>query len=145
MTDRNPDRADREATLEEFGEAAFGDTLVIEVTSEAPLTELSDMVDDAEAGHVGPARIALQPETLRRLLTPRRLELVETIMAESPESIQALADEVNRSYPSVHDDLELLADVGIVVFRRQGRANQPVIPYDRIEYSGVIVRDETPA
>jgi predicted transcriptional regulator len=145
MTERNPDRRDREADLEEFGERAFGDTLVIEVTGEEPLAELSEMVDRAEGGDTGPARLSLQPETLRQLLTPRRLELAEAIMAESPESIQALADRVDRSYPTVYEDLELLADVGVVVFRREGRANRPVIPYDRIEYSGVIVRDETPA
>lgn len=143
MTELNPDRVDREADLKEFGESAFADTLVIEVTDDEPLAELSDReVDDAA---VGPARISLQPETLRRLLTRRRLELVEQLLAEPAESIQDLADRVDRSYPSVHEDLELLADIGVVVFRRRGRAKQPIVPYDRIEYSGVIVRDETPA
>lgn len=143
MTDRNPDRADREADLEEFGRSAFADTLVIEVTNDEPLAELAERNDEAETE--GPARISLQPDTLRRLLTPRRLELVEQLLAEPVESIQDLADRVDRSYPSVHEDLELLADIGVIVFRRRGRANQPIVPYDRIEYSGVIVRDETPA
>lgn len=143
MTDLNPDRVEREVLLEEFGETPFGDTLVVDVTIDDPVGHLRTAVDRAEAGEVaGPARIELDPDTLRRLLTPRRLELVQTVMAESPGSISELADLVDRSYPVVHDDIEMLADVGIVVLRREGRANRPVVPYDRIEYRGVIASAE---
>lgn len=145
MTDENPDRVGREEWLEEFGPAAFGDRLVITVTGDDPVDDLYQVADRAEAGEAVPARISLPPEELRRLLTSRRLELIETIMDHSPGSIRACADLVDRSYPSVHEDLELLADLGIVVFRREGRANRPVIPYDRIEYSGVISAREVSA
>lgn len=146
MTVENPDRAYREELLEEFGEAPFGETLVIEVASDDPVDDLRTAVDRAEAGEdAGPARIELDADTLRRLLTPRRLELIQTVMAATPESISELADLVDRSYPVVHDDVELLADVGVVVMQREGRGKRPVIPYDRIEYRGVIARAETAA
>jgi predicted transcriptional regulator len=144
LTAQNPDRTYREELLEEFGEAPFGDTLVIEVASEDPVGDLPTTVDRAEAGgDAGPARIELDSDGLRRLLTPRRLELIQTILEESPESISELADLVDRSYPVVYDDVDMLANVGIVVMRREGRGKRPVIPYDRIEYSGVIARTET--
>jgi predicted transcriptional regulator len=146
MTAQNPDRTYREELLEEFGEAPFGDTLVIEVASEDPVGDLRTTVDRAEGGgDAGPARIELDSDGLRRLLTPRRLELIQTILEESPGSISELADLVDRSYPVVYDDVDLLANVGIVVMRREGRGKRPVIPYDRIEYSGVIARTETAA
>jgi predicted transcriptional regulator len=146
MTDTpTGNRPYREQLLAEHGEDAFGDTLVIEVASDDPLGDLRADVDRMEAGADVPARISLQPETLRRLITPRRLELIEAMMDSPPESIKDLAARVDRSYPAVHEDVDLLADLGVVVFQREGRANRPVIPYDRIEYSGVISRNEAPA
>lgn len=146
MTDNTPgNRPFREQLLAEHGADAFGDTLVIEVASDDPIGDLRADVDRREAGGDVPARISLQPETLRRLITPRRLELIEAMMDDPPESIKDLAGRVDRSYPAVHEDVELLADLGVVVFRREGRANRPVVPYDRIEYSGVITRNEAPA
>lgn len=143
MTDANPDRTHREELLEEFGEASFGETLVIEVSSEDPVGDLRTTFERAAAGEdAGPARIELAPDTLRRLLTPRRLDLIHTVMEASPRSISELADLVDRSYPVVYDDIELLADVGVVVLQREGRGKRPVIPYDRIEYTGVIARTE---
>ncbi|MFB6360186.1 MAG: transcriptional regulator [Halobacteriales archaeon] len=141
MTGQNPDRTYREELLEEFGLAPFGETLVIEVASDDPVGDLRTSVDQAETGEEpGPARIELDSDRLRQLLTPRRIELVQTILETSPGSISELADLTDRSYPVVYDDVELLADVGIVVLQREGRGKRPVIPYDRIEYSGVIAR-----
>lgn len=143
MTSQNPDRTYREELLEEFGQAPFGETLVIEVASDDPVGDLRTTVDGVEAGEdAAVARIELGPDTLRRVLTPRRLELIRTIMETSPASINELADRVDRSYPVVYEDVELFADVGIVVMQRDGRGKRPVIPYDRIEYGGVIVRSE---
>lgn len=37
-----------------------------------------------------------------------------------------------------------LDDVGVVVMQPEGRGKRPVIPYDRIEYLGVIAQAEPP-
>ena len=69
---------------------------------------------------------------LRRLLTPRREELLEAVMADPPKSIRALADRLDRDVRDVHDDLSLLADYRIVHFREAGRAKQPFVPYETV-------------
>lgn len=65
-------------------------------------------------------------------------------MADSPESISALARQVDRNYAEVHADLDVLADYRAVAFERDRQARQPYIPYDRIEYSGTITHQPSP-
>jgi len=69
---------------------------------------------------------------IRTLLTDRRLDVMRTIMTDSPESIQALADALDRNYADVHGDVQVLADHHIVYFDTDGRTKRPVIPYDRV-------------
>lgn len=82
----------------------------------------------------GPRVLSFQdPEQIQRLLTPRRLELLRSVMEDSPESIRQLADRLNRNVSDVHDDVTLLEEYEIVVFEQNGRAKRPVVPYDEIE------------
>ena len=69
---------------------------------------------------------------LRELLTDRRMELLEAVMEQPPESIRALAGRLDRDVRDVHDDLYLLADHGIVHFEADGRAKKPYVPYDTV-------------
>ena len=69
---------------------------------------------------------------LRQLLTDRRMELLESVMEQPPESIRALADRLDRDVHDVHDDLHLLADYDIVYFEEDGRAKKPYVPYDTV-------------
>lgn len=69
---------------------------------------------------------------IRTLLTDRRLDVMRTIMADSPQSIQALADTLERNYADVHGDVQVLAEHHIVYFDTDGRGKCPVIPYDRV-------------
>jgi predicted transcriptional regulator len=69
---------------------------------------------------------------LRKLLTDRRMELLEVVMEHAPDSIRALAEQLDRDVHDVHDDLHLLADYGIIHFRQQGRAKQPYVPYETV-------------
>ena len=69
---------------------------------------------------------------IRPLLTDRRLDVMRTIMTDSPESIQDLADVLGRNYADVHGDVQVLAEHHIVYFDTDGRTKRPVIPYDRV-------------
>lgn len=69
---------------------------------------------------------------LRKLLTDRRMELLEAVMEHPPESIRDLAGRLDRDVHDVHDDLYLLADHEIVHFEADGRAKKPYVPYDTV-------------
>jgi predicted transcriptional regulator len=82
----------------------------------------------------GPRVLSFEdPERIQRLLTPRRLELLRSVMEESPESIRRLADRLDRNVSDVHDDVSLFEEYGIVELEQDGRAKRPVVPYDEIE------------
>jgi len=83
---------------------------------------------------------------LRQLLTDRRMELLEAVMEQPPESIHALAERLDRDVHDVHDDLHLLAEYGIIHFEADGRAKKPYVPYDtvRLEVEFGLPRGEGP-
>ncbi|GAD51858.1 hypothetical protein MBEHAL_0618 [Halarchaeum acidiphilum MH1-52-1] len=70
---------------------------------------------------------------LQRVLTPRRLEIVRSLMNEPAESIRNLADRLDRDIRQVHDDVQILNEYGIVHFREEGGAKKPYVPYDTIK------------
>ena len=89
----------------------------------------------AEKGKQTDAVVSFEnAEGIRRLLTDRRLELLRSLMGAPAESITELAERLDRSYSVVYDDVEILAEYGIVKFRRDGQSKQPFVPYRTIEF-----------
>lgn len=62
---------------------------------------------------------------LHQLFTDRRME-------RPPESIRALADQLDRDVHDIHDEIYLLAKYDIIHFEEDGRAKKPYVPYDTI-------------
>jgi predicted transcriptional regulator len=71
---------------------------------------------------------------LRKILTDRRLELLQALMNidGAAESISALADGLDRDYRTVHDDVTMLEDYGLVFIIDEGQTKRPYLPYERI-------------
>lgn len=131
MTDANHDGPAPE-------EMQFPETLRITIAEGDEAFE--DAIAAAEASDRTEAVVSFEnAEGIRRLLTDRRLELLRSLMGEPAESITALADRLDRSYSVVHDDVEVLAEYGIVQFRRRGQAKQAFVPYERIEFDVTVV------
>lgn len=78
-----------------------------------------------------------KPQEIRKLLTEKRLELINTVMNEKPESITQLAEKLDRDRKEVHQDLKLLEKNKIIFFKKQGRKKKPVMPYKdiKVDYS----------
>ncbi|PSQ31726.1 transcriptional regulator [Halobacteriales archaeon SW_6_65_46] len=125
-------------------EAGFLDDLdprnypdVLRLTSESDETHRQaalDRLDRWNAGEAVPHVVNFENHSdLRALLTDRRIELLQSVMAEQPDSIRRLADRLDRDVKSVHDDLQVLTEYDIVHFEQAGRAKQPFVPYDSIE------------
>ena len=73
-------------------------------------------------------------ETLGRVITGARLELLSAIREHKPESIQALARVVKRDFKNVYTDVKLLAQFGLIDLVEDGhrRSASPVSKFSEI-------------
>jgi predicted transcriptional regulator len=69
--------------------------------------------------------------TLAKVLTPRRLELLRHVHKRPATSIRALALALDRDYRRVHDDVEALAEAGLL--ERADEGTGVTAPFDAIE------------
>ena len=72
---------------------------------------------------------------LSRLLSPKNLELLETISEHELASIRETARRVDRDYKQVHQNLTELEDIGVIEFEGggSGRPKKPLLAYDGLE------------
>ncbi len=79
-------------------------------------------------------------EAARKVLTPKRLELLRTIRRESPESLYRLARIAGRDLKNVRADVRILAAYGLLSLRAtRGTAGRPVtVP--RVRFKEIEVR-----
>lgn len=94
-----------------------------------------DAVEAISEGEEQPAVVSFRTVgEVRKILTDRRIELLRALMATdgAVESIVALAEDLDRNYRSVHDDVSLLADHGLLFVVEDGQSKCPYLPYERI-------------
>jgi len=72
-------------------------------------------------------------ETFGRVFRSTNLELLEAIVEHEPESIRELARLVDRNPPEVLDNVNELADYGLIELEENGSAKRPVVWYDEID------------
>jgi len=92
-------------------------------------------VGAVEEGKEQPAVVSFRSVgELRKILTDRRVELLQVLVATdgAAESIAALAADLDRDYRTVHDDVTLLADYGLLFVVEDGQSRRPYLPYDRV-------------
>jgi predicted transcriptional regulator len=93
-------------------------------------------IDAAADGEERPAVVSFATVgELRKILTDRRIEILQTLMSTdgAAESISALAETLERDYRTVHDDVTLLAEYGVVfIVEDDDRSKRPYLPYERI-------------
>lgn len=74
---------------------------------------------------------------VRKILTDNRLEVWRAIRDQRPESITHLAEILGRGFRSVHRDVVLLKDLGIIELiegpGKRGNVQQLVSLYDELE------------
>jgi predicted transcriptional regulator len=111
------------------------ETLRITISSPEEAAERAiAAAEAAERGEQSPATISFaSANKLRKLLTDRRFEIIRSLMDEPADSISDLAERLDRSYSVVHEDVEVLAEYGIVQFRSDRRDRAPFVPYEAIE------------
>ena len=71
-------------------------------------------------------------DDLMATLTPRVLDLIEAIRQEDPASINETARVVDRDVKNVHEELDRLAQLGIIFFEEDGQRKRPVVWFDEL-------------
>jgi len=74
-------------------------------------------------------------ETMRKVLTEERLRILKTIKKEHPPSIYKLAKILKRDIINTFDDVQYLAEVGLLELKKtkEGREKiTPLVNYDKI-------------
>jgi len=111
-------------------------TLHVTIGTQADRSDTEDRLAAIDAGEpVEPARSTLSVESLEtfgRIFRPTNLGLLEAITTHEPESIRELARTVDRHPPEVLDNLNELANYGLVELVEEGRSKRPVVWYDEI-------------
>jgi len=111
---------------------------LLRVTVESFETMQEDTLDAVEKiadGESQPALVSFATVgNLRKILTNRRIELLQYLIDidGAAESITAVANELERDYRTVHDDVSLLADRGLLFIIDEGKSKRPYVPYERI-------------
>lgn len=84
---------------------------------------------------------------LTDVFNERTYTLLRCIRDEHPDSIRETARLVGRDKKNVHEELTTLEALGVVGFEQNGRAKQPVFPYDELIVTPLAhdTSDETPA
>lgn len=113
-------------------------TRTLHVTIES--TDRSDLEDRLEAIDAGKDIEPSEPtlsiedlETFGRVFRSTNLELLEAIVEDEPESIRELARLVDRNPPEVLENVNELADYGLIELEQHGRSKRPVVWYDEID------------
>jgi predicted transcriptional regulator len=76
-------------------------------------------------------------EAARKVLTPKRLQLLRMIRQGRPDSVYQLARLVRRDFKNVHADIQALAAYGLVSLKRTQtgrRTTVPRVPFSAIEF-----------
>lgn len=78
----------------------------------------------------------------RKVLTEKRLEIIETIRDEDIESIRDLARTLDRGENVVYDDLKLLFEEGIINFEKEANRKIPVLRHENIFVRPITLKRE---
>lgn len=75
-------------------------------------------------------------EAMRRILTPRRLELLHMIREKHPNSLYELSHMSGRDQKNIQDDVAMLARIGLINLSKPKVERERVIPsveYDHLQ------------
>ena len=60
-------------------------------------------------------------EQLGQVFSPRRLQMLAAILQIKPKSISELARALKRDFKNVYNDARLLADLGLITLKEEGK------------------------
>ncbi|MBI5409541.1 MAG: hypothetical protein HZA14_09280 [Nitrospirae bacterium] len=76
-------------------------------------------------------------DTMRAVLTNKRLLILKTIRERHPGSVYELSKMLGRDLKNVNQDLKLLSDIGLVTLEKTETDKKRVIPH--VEYNKILL------
>jgi predicted transcriptional regulator len=76
-------------------------------------------------------------DTMRAVLTDKRLSILKAIREHKPKSVYELAKLLERDLKNVNQDLKLLADIGLVTLEKAETDKKRMIPH--VDYSKILL------
>ena len=76
-------------------------------------------------------------DTMRAVLTNKRLQILKVIREQKPLSVYELAKILGRDLKNVNQDLKLLSDVGLVTLEKTETDKKRVIPH--VDYAKILL------
>lgn len=111
-------------------------TLVVTVKSSGDFhDDVTDGIEAIERGEgvdATPTLLFTSYDELMETLTPRVLDLIEAIHREEPSSINHTARIVDRDVKNVCEELNRLAQLGIIFFKDEGQSKRLVVWFDEL-------------
>ena len=96
--------------------------------------ESLEKMEEFEEGEEVPHSVSFEePTKLRKILTEKRIELIQFLMENEVESTSDLAKKLDRGVKEVSEDIRLLEEYGIVKVEKEGRSKKPSVPYEKID------------
>ncbi len=91
--------------------------------------EEAQRIDDGAQQFSDNVLVFTSIDQMRSVLTEKRLELLRTIRRDEPNSIYALAQQTGRTPANVNQDVQLLADLGLIQLEEQNDARNSIAPH----------------
>jgi predicted transcriptional regulator len=77
--------------------------------------------------------INLADENLQKIFTPKKLQLLNFILAGPELTVSEIAARLKRKKEAVSTDLKLLKKYGLVEMPREGRSKKPIASFQAIQ------------
>jgi predicted transcriptional regulator len=90
--------------------------------------KIAKSLSEAEFGDV----LVLSHESVRKVFTPKRQEIIEVLATKEIKSVRDLADHLDRNPGNVSRELDILARHNVVGYVEEGRAKRPVLEHETI-------------
>jgi predicted transcriptional regulator len=76
-------------------------------------------------------------DDMRKVLTEERLKILKTIKKEHPQSIYELAKMIHRDIKNTFDDVQFLAQAGLVELRKTKNGREKTTPH--VNYNRILL------
>lgn len=82
--------------------------------------------------------LQLRRETAQTALTEKRREILRHLRDDRPDSVRALARELDRDKAAVSRDLQVLTEYDVVAFDTDGVGNAPRLKHDTVVVEPIV-------